>query len=347
MKRIQMAVLGYGRVGKMHVKLIQHYCPELQIRAIIDDCLSNAKPLEDIKAFQVADTEHVLEDASLEAVFIASPSNTHAELIKKAIKHGKHIFCEKPVSFDISTLNTLIRATEKNHIKLQVGLNRRFDPDFLLLKDKISNNELGQISLIKITNRDPIRPSLSFAKRSGGLFLDFNIHDFDMAHFLTGSTVQKVYAQGSALIDSRLSDINDIDTAIISLTMQNGILVSIDSSRETNYGYDQRVEVMGSQGALVVTNQPQQTNEYTSSLSTHSALPKFSFIERYQNAYINQLRAFIHLLQSKEKNIQSLATLDDMKHAVEVALAANHSCKTNKPVSLSHHDDKAVEKSFS
>lgn len=331
---LTVALIGFGRIGKMHYQILAQL-KSINVRYIVDDVtdhasllnirLSEGTPPPRLK--RIADLHDVLTDQSIDAVIICTSSDAHVTLIEEAIKHQKAIFCEKPVSFDIKTLTRLRDHLNQANIKCQVGLNRRFDPDYLTLQHRLHSGEIGAPHIIKITNRDPRSPDPKFVKKSGGLFYDFNTHDFDMLYFLTCQSVKEAFVMGDALIDPRLKTLYDIDTAIITLKLANDALVVIDTSRETQFGYDQRIEIFGENGMLRVDNMSESTLQMVSSLGETHALPYWSFVERYKQAYRNEFLAFIDYVTIP--NAQSPASIDDMMRSVRVANMVEQAFKEN------------------
>lgn len=322
MSRIKLLVIGCGRIGKMHVDLLRcHFSALVEIVAIVDDKLDVAwAEQRQIPLLGKAELTTVLRNVPVDAVLVATSSSEHVSVIKQVFPFVKAIFCEKPVSFDVSTLHELHSMLTAASVQCQVGLNRRFDPDFRLLKQSFSRGKIGSACIINITNRDPKRPDLDFIPRSGGLFLDFNVHDFDMLRYITGAEIESVYAVGSALVDPVIAKFGDIDTAIINIKMSNGALALVDSSRETHYGYDQRLEVLGTDGSLRVDNHTEHKVSILSIDGLHSAKPEYSFVERYSDSYRLQFAAFF---QSILANTDVEVGLMDMACAIEAATAAN------------------------
>ncbi|TNF65930.1 MAG: inositol 2-dehydrogenase [Gammaproteobacteria bacterium] len=327
-----IVLIGCGRIGKMHFDNLA-IIDSINVKYIVDDYI-NADDFSEVIVKKASQLEEVLSDDQVDACVIAASSSAHVDLIKKAIDFRKHIFCEKPISFDVNALNELAHLVKEANLKLQVGLNRRFDPDFLALKNAIDKQKIGSIQIIKITNRDPRRPDLKFVGKSGGLFFDFNTHDFDMVHFLSGERVKEVYAIGDALIESRLKELGDIDTTLITLKLDSGALVMIDASRETNFGYDQRIEVFGSKGMLKVDNfSPTNVSCISSNNLQQSQLPYWSFVERYHQAYLNEFKAFADYLNASD-DVGSPVGIDDMIQSVEVAMAVQRSYDNNQAIVL-------------
>jgi myo-inositol 2-dehydrogenase/D-chiro-inositol 1-dehydrogenase len=281
-------------------------------------------------AFQ--DYRRILEDASIEAVIICSSTGTHAQMIEEAAGAGKHIFCEKPIALDLGRIDHALAAVERAGVKLQIGFNRRFDPNFRRVREIVTSGKIGIPHILRITSRDPQPPPISYVKVSGGIFLDMAIHDFDMARFLIGSEVEEVYTAGGVLVDPAIGEAGDIDTAVTTLRYENGVIGTIDNSRKAVYGYDQRVEVFGSDGVVMVSNNTSDSAVISDATGVHGALPLFFFVERYTEAYIAEMRAFI---ESVLKDSTPPVTGIDGRIPVVMGYAAKKSYQENRPVKLS------------
>lgn len=324
-------LIGCGRMGSMHLELLRRYFPNVSVQAIVDDALAAQKKHLGIPVYESSQLATLDNTLDYDAAIIAASSDQHLGLIETLLDQDKAIFCEKPVSFDIAALVHLEQRVQQRRIKFQVGLNRRFDNDFMRLKEQIGTLLNGEVHILKITNRDPYRPDLSFVKNSGGMFFDFNIHDFDMAHFLTGASVEEIYLQGGALIDPQLKAFDDLDTVIMSLVMSNGCLVIIDASRETHIGYDQRIEAFGRNGALLVKNhQKHSVTEFNPS-GTHQGSWHENFSMRYKQAYINQFKAFFEYCTGGH-HAQAAVGVTEIRRAVEVAHMAKTAYVKQKPI---------------
>ncbi|MBW7458551.1 inositol 2-dehydrogenase [Paenibacillus sepulcri] len=338
MKKIKIGVIGAGRIGKIHVDNLRRI-PEAEIVAVSD--LFAGEELQEWAGSRgigivTKDSEEILSNPDIDAVFICSSTDTHVELIKRAAQEGKHIFCEKPVSMDISLTEEALEEVRKAGVQLQVGFNRRFDHNFKRVREHVQAGEIGSPHLIKITSRDPEPPPEAYIKVSGGIFMDMMIHDFDMARFLSGSEVEEVFAQGSVLIDPVFSKYGDVDTAIVTLRFENGALGLIDSSRRAVYGYDQRAEVFGSKGAVSVTNDHPNTAVLTTENGLRSDKPLHFFLERYQGAYMDETEQFIDcLLNGKPVPVNG----NDGRQAERIALAAKLSHQQQRVVKLSEIED--------
>lgn len=329
MTQINLAVIGCGRMGKMHIQNLQRFHKHICLEAVVD-----AKPDHDwLAPYKVplitSDLHQVLNTTSIDAVLIAAPSSEHVSLIQQAAKAKKAIFCEKPIALTLEGIQLARAAVLENDVKCQVGFNRRFDPSFKKVREHFLKGDLGTLYSVRITNRDPRRPNLAFIPQSGGLFLDFNVHDFDTLRFVTDKPIEEIQAFGSNLIDPEIGKLGDIDTAIISCTLAGGGLASIDASREAVYGYDQRLEVLGSKGSMTAENQV--GNTLVRSLETHIATDPLltTFVERYSQAYQNQMKGFVDYLTTDAK---PPADLNDALHALACALAADLSMREKRVV---------------
>jgi myo-inositol 2-dehydrogenase/D-chiro-inositol 1-dehydrogenase len=333
LKKVIIGVIGAGRIGRLHAENLKTF-NNVVVKGISDilvtDTLNWAR---EIGIDMVTNDYHqILADREIDAVLICSPTDTHPQILLEAAKAGKHIFCEKPVSFSLTESKQALQKVVELGVKLQVGFNRRFDHNFQRVRSMIEANEIGEPHLIKITSRDPQPPSNEYIAHSGGIFLDMSIHDFDMARFLVGSEVVEVYVQGATLIDPVFSKYDDIDTAIISLKFASGALGIIDNSRKAVYGYDQRVEILGSKGCVRIENDYPNTAQLLTSTGVYQDKPKFFFLERYQEAYREELRQFISaILNSQAVPVDG----SDAFQAEVIAHAAKRSLHEGKPISMS------------
>lgn len=334
MKKLNIGIIGAGRIGKIHADNILRF-PNAKITAISD--LFAGPELEAWAAergigYVTKNSDDIMSNPDIDAVFICSSTDTHVPLIKQAAQANKHIFCEKPVSMDISQTEEALEAVKAAGVKLQIGFNRRFDHNFKRVREHVQGGTIGEPHLIKITSRDPNPPGEDYIKVSGGLFMDMAIHDFDMARYLSGSEVEEVYAQGQVLVDPVFSKYGDIDTAIITLRFRNGALGVIDNSRKAVYGYDQRVEVFGSKGSVTVANDHPNSAVVSTAEGIVSDKPLHFFLERYNGAYVDETQQFIEsLLNGKPLVVDG----NDGLQAEKIALAAKLSVSLNRPVKLS------------
>ena len=254
-----------------------------------------------------------------------------SRLAREAAEAGKHIFCEKPIAFDLAQIDETLAIVKKTGVKFQVGFNRRFDASFRRIREAVAAGEIGEPHILRITSRDPGPPPIEYVKVSGGIFLDMTIHDFDMARYLIGDEVTEVYATGGVRVEPSIGEAGDIDTAVITLKFRNGVIGTIDNSREAVYGYDQRVEVFGSKGMVTAANPLTDTVTFSDSAGTRAAAPPYFFIERYKPAFLAELQAFLTCIR---EDTAPLVTGEDGRVPVVMGFAAMQSLRENRPVRL-------------
>ncbi|MEA3351055.1 MAG: inositol 2-dehydrogenase [Chloroflexota bacterium] len=337
MSKINVGLIGAGRIGRVHAEHLAYRIPEANLVAISDIFVEAAEKLASDFQIPAAYKHHrrIMEDDSIEAVIICSSTDTHAQMIAEAAAVGKHIFCEKPIDHDLGKIDRVLAAVEQAGVKLQVGFNRRFDPNFRRVQESIASGSIGDPHILRITSRDPSPPPIEYIKVSGGIFLDMTIHDFDMARFLIGSEVDEIYVAGGVMVDPDIGKAGDIDTAIITLRFENGVIGSIDNSRQAVYGYDQRVEVFGSGGCITADNNYPNTTLISDAQRVHRDLPLNFFMDRYIESYIAEMKAFVQCVWKDET---PLVTGVDGRIPVVMGYAAKKSYAENRPVKLSEVD---------
>ncbi len=330
-----VGVIGAGRIGKLHAENLIKSVPNARVTAIADPFCENIKDwAADLGIEKVyADYHDILADETIDSVLICSPTNTHSTITIEAANAGKHIFCEKPIDYDLGKIQDALDAVEKAGVTFQVGFNRRFDHNFRAVRDLVEDGKVGDVHIVKVTSRDPAPPSIDYVKVSGGLFLDMMIHDFDMMRYLSGSEVDEVFASGTVLVDKAIGEAGDIDTAIVTLKFKNGALGVIDNSRKAAYGYDQRVEVFGSKGCVTVENDTDNSTKLSTEESVTSLKPKYFFLERYKDSFIDEVKCFFASVDNGTKT--KVGAIDGL-NAVKVALAAKESLETGKPVKIEY-----------
>tara|TARA_B100001559_G_scaffold180426_1_gene151008 strand:+ start:10674 stop:11666 length:993 start_codon:yes stop_codon:yes gene_type:complete len=328
MNKINLAVVGFGRIGKIHADNIIS-AKDATLKMIIDPILHSENQLGDIKVKLSKKLEDIFENQNIDGVVICSPSDFHIDQIKKISQKVKHIFCEKPLGLSVNEIMDIKTMVDNKDLNLHIGFNRRFDPDFSNLKKSLSIGDIGNIHTIKIISRDPSPPPISYIKQSGGMFLDMTIHDFDMVKYLSGSEISEIYARGNCFIDPEIEKANDIDTAIINMSLKNGVLATIINSRKAPYGYDQRVEVLGSKGILKVGNKLLHGVQKGTEKGFESANPKNFFIDRYEMSYKKEMGTFIKSIKGEKVDY---ANVDDSLHALKSGLAAKESLLNNKQI---------------
>jgi myo-inositol 2-dehydrogenase/D-chiro-inositol 1-dehydrogenase len=331
MKPTAVGVIGAGRIGRMHAYNLVHSVPEAHVKVVATRTVDAAWAAELGIPVCTSDSNSVLEDSEIEAVVIALPSGLHVETILRAAEAGKQIFCEKPVAFTPEPIEDVLAAVEAAGVQLQVGFNRRFDPGLRKLQQAVRRGAVGELHSLRVVNRDPKAPDIGFVRRSGGMFFDFTIHDFDTARFLSGSEIVEVYAAGTALVDPEIAAAGDIDTAIVVLRLADGALCVVDNSRQTHYGYDQRFEAFGSKGNLAVDNLRPTSMESSLESGVFVDTPCATFVERYRDAFIAELRAFVQCVRDGSP---VAVGGEDALAAVRAASAARMSLHENRPVRL-------------
>jgi myo-inositol 2-dehydrogenase/D-chiro-inositol 1-dehydrogenase len=333
MKQINLAILGVGRIGKIHLQNMLRHFAGVRVVAVGDTQLSAENFSSNFRDIDFSnDPAAVVNRADVDAVVICTPTSSHAEMIEMAVKSGKHIFCEKPVDLSLARTKALVDLAAASGVKMMLGFNRRFDPDFLEARRKILAGRIGGVQVVKITSRDPGLPPLDYIRNSGGLFMDMAIHDFDMARYMMNKEVKEVYAKGLVLVDQQVAEAGDIDTALTTLVFEDGTYAVIDNSRKAIYGYDQRLEIFGDKGMIQVENNLHNRNVVFDQDGIHHALPLDFFMDRYTASYLNEMQYFIDAL-SKDASLP--VTGEDGLKATVIAVAARKSVLENRPVQIS------------
>ncbi len=334
MRELNVGLIGAGRIGRVHAENMAFRIPQANLVAVSDIILEPAEQLA--VDYQVPavyqDHRRILEDPAIDAVVICSSTDTHAQMIVESAETGKQIFCEKPIHLDLKEVDRALVAVRSGGVKLQIGFNRRFDHNFRQVQELVAEGRIGDPHIVRITSRDPEPPPISYIEMSGGIFLDQTIHDFDMARFLLGDEVDEIYATGGVRVDPAIGEAGDIDTALITLRYQSGALGSIDNSRKAVYGYDQRVEVFGSEGVIIVSNDKPNTAIIGDNKGMHGALPLFFFVERYTESYLVEMQEFVAcVMQDRTPPVTGI----DGRIPVIMGYAAKKSYDENRPVKLS------------
>ncbi len=330
--KINIAVIGLGRMGKIHLKNLLQAIPHANVVLVTDPVYSEENFKNEYPGIRfIKDTDEAIASQEIDAVVIATPTSTHATLVEQCINNGKHIFCEKPLDLSLEITKALLEKAKESGISLMIGFNRRFDPDFMQARKSISEGKVGNPQIVKITNRDPALPDIEFVKTSGGMFMDFTIHDFDMARYLMGKEVVEVYAKGLVFFDEAIAEVGDIDTALTTLTFENGTYAVLDNSRKAVFGYDQRLEVFGDKGMIQVDNNLYNRNILYNEHGIHQALPLNTFTERYMHSYFKEMESFIDaLLDNNPVPVKN----EDIIMATVLAYAAKKSLDEQRPVKI-------------
>jgi len=330
MTKLRLALFGAGRIGKIHAATIDAN-PDCELVSVVDIDESAAKEVANRYSSKVMTADEVFDDKNIEAVLICSAANTHADLIEKAARANKVIFCEKPIDLSLKRVQACLKVVEENSASLSLGFNRRYDNNFMAIKTALDEGEIGKAELITISSRDPGLPPMDYMKLSGGIFKDMMIHDFDMAVWLKGEMPVRLSAHASAIVEPSISEFGDFDTAVVSMEFADASLAVITNSRRASYGYDQRIEVHGEKGMLSMENVLENTVSISNEYGTNKAKPLHFFLERYMQAYANELNDFVSCFADGKK---PKASGKDGENALILALAAEKSIKTGKIIDI-------------
>ena len=332
---INFSLMGAGRIGKMHASIINAH-PECNLKYIFDTNIKFASDLANKYSASITNTaDEALIDNDIDAVLIASATPTHIEFITKASQSGKAVFCEKPIDLDITKVNSCFEKIKNVKRPIQIGFNRRFDNSHRKLQEARKSNEIGQLELVIISSRDPEPPGIDYLKAAGGFFRDTTIHDFDLSRFILGDDpIIQVSAFASQLISEECKQVGDHDTAMFILKSKNGVLIHINNSRRAVYGYDQRVEIFGSNGMMISDNQsPTSVEKFNVSHTNANDPIHYFFIERYEQAYKDQFNDFINTVNSNSK---SSVSFEDGRNALIIANAAYESFNSGKVIDINY-----------
>lgn len=327
---VRIGLLGCGRIGQVHARSIRRV-EGARLVAVADAMPQAAQSLATDTGAEHRDVDAILADTDIDAVIIGTPTDSHFAQITAAAEHGKAIFCEKPVDMSVDNIRACRDAVERFGVAFMTGFNRRFDPNFAGLRARLQAGAIGAVELVAITSRDPSPPPVSYIERSGGLFRDMMIHDFDMARFLMGEEFSRLHAMGSALVDPAIGAAGDIDTAAVILSTVSGRICQISNSRRASYGYDQRIEVHGASGMLRAENQLESTVELATAQGFRRDPAQHFFLERYEAAYLAEMRAFVAMVRGEDAPAPGIA---DGLAAQIMADAAAQSLATGAPVDL-------------
>ena len=328
---LNVGLLGAGRIAGVHATAITTN-PGSRLIAVSDINTDAAARLAAQYGAETRATDAILADPAIKAVLIATSTDTHSDLIERATAAGKAVLCEKPVDLSLARAQACAKVVARNGRPVMIGFNRRFDPNFAALKAALDAGEIGKAELLSITSFDPAPPPVAYIKVSGGLFRDMMIHDFDMANFIMGALPVAVSAVGSSIVDPAIGAAGDVDTAVVTLTYADGRIAVIKNSRRAVYGYDQRVELLGSQGLLQAQNMLENTVVKSTTAGVTGAKPTYFFLERYMPAYAAEWAAFV---EAVDGGTALPVTLADGIAALAMAEAATASIKSAAPVALS------------
>lgn len=328
---LRFAVLGCGRIGRMHAEILGRH-PRVDLLWVYDVAADAAAGAARAAGAAVAtDVDTVLGDDRVDAVLIATPTPTHVDLIVRAVQAGKAVLCEKPIDLDIGRVDACWAAIRDRDPVVMIGFNRRFDPTFRRMLDRVHAGEVGRLEQLVITSRDPGPPPAAYIGVSGGIFRDMTIHDFDMARAFLGDVVT-VSAQGANVVDPAFAEHGDVDSAVVVMRAADGTLATLINSRHCAFGYDQRIEAFGSAGMLTAGNQRATTVEFWGPQATASRDPALDFfIARYRDAYVAEIDHFVDAVAGGTPPSPSFA---DGREALRLADAAGESLRTGRCIEL-------------
>jgi myo-inositol 2-dehydrogenase / D-chiro-inositol 1-dehydrogenase len=327
---MKFGIIGAGRIGKIHAANVAAR-KDCAVTFVADADAGAAASLADSTGASVASIDEIFASSNVDAVAICAPTDMHADLIERGARAKKAIFCEKPIDLDAGRVAKCLEVVKSTGGTLMVGFNRRFDPNFAALQARIAGGMIGNLEIVSITSRDPSPPPVSYIARSGGLFRDMMIHDFDMARFLLGEEPVSISAMGSALVDKAIGEAGDVDTAVVIMETKSGKVATISNSRRATYGYDQRVEAHGSKGMIQAGNIKETTVEFAGANGFASDKALNFFLERYASAYRAELDAFVTAIRTGAK---PRPDGEDGLKANRLADAAYLSWKTQKRVAI-------------
>lgn len=332
MATVKMGIFGLGRMGRIHLENLCTRIAGAELIAAMNPSEAGRKFAERFNIPLVTDdADQLFNHPDIDALVICSPTDNHADYVTRAARAGKAIFCEKPLDLSLEKVKATLQVVRDANVPLMLAFNQRLDPNFAAVKEQISEGRIGNLQSVHIVSRDPGPPPIGFVKRSGGLFMDMTIHDFDMANFLVAADPVEVYAKGFNLVDPEIGAVGDIDTAAILITFSNNVTVMIENSRKAVYGYDQRLEVFGSGGMIRTENPLKTTNIYTNESGNHAARNADFFMDRYIDSYFHEMNLFVAAL--RENKPMPISGEDGLK-AMLLATAANISVRENRPVLL-------------
>lgn len=331
---LRVAVLGCGRIGQMHAANIAAH-PRTSLAMVYDVYAPAAEAVAGrLGAHIAASPAEVFASEAVDAVLIATATPTHADYIEMAVAAGKAILCEKPIDLDLARVDACAAKIKGTKVPIQLGFNRRFDPGHRAARQAVLDGEIGDLHQVIITSRDPALPPRAYLEAAGGLFRDMTIHDFDLARFMLGEEPSEVFAFGGALIDPALgAELNEIDSAMILMRTASGKQCHINNSRTAVYGYDQRIELMGTKGMVISDNRkPHEVRKFSESQVEVGAQYQLFFLERYQEAFNACIDMFVDVVQ---KGHAPEAGFEDGRRALILAEAAYKSLAEGRMVQVS------------
>ena len=328
-KPVRIGVAGVGRIGAMHAEIIARKTEGAELTGVADALPASAERVAAELQVPAMDLQALIESPDNDAIAICTSTDTHVDVVERCAAAGKAIFCEKPISLDLAAVDAALAAVEAAGVPFMVGFNRRFDPAHQSVHDAVANGVIGDVHLARISSRDPAPPPIEYIKVSGGIFVDMMIHDFDMARYVVGSPVVEIFAKGGVFIDPAIGEAGDVDTASVMLTHANGVVTTIDNSRQAVYGYDQRVEAFGAKGMAASENPLAHTGITLTDAGLRGQPLPYFFLERYTESYIREWTAFVNYVRNGGP---SPVSGEDGRAPVVLGIAAWESVRSGQPV---------------
>ena len=328
---LRVGIVGVGRIGRLHAGIVRSRVPGASLSCVVDVDQDAATAVGRELGVEVAANLDELLAADVDAVAVCSATDTHVEVIRRSAEAGKAVFTEKPISLDLASVDVVVDVIDRTGVPFMVGFQRRFDDGHRAVREAVHRGDLGAVHLVRLTSRDPAPPPLDYIRVSGGIFLDSAIHDYDLARFIVGTPVVQVYAQGAVRIDPAIGEAGDVDTAVTVLTHACGAITTVDNSRSTTYGYDQRVEAFGRNGMVVSGNHRVDAVETYGRDGVRTATLQHFFLERYSQAYVNEWVEFVKYVATGG---ESPVSARDGRSPVVIGEAAWTSVRDGRPVAV-------------
>lgn len=328
---LNIAMIGAGRIGWVHARNIMVH-PRTNLVAVADAIADAAQALASETGASVREVDAIFADETIDAVVVASPTDTHSDMILRATAAGKAVFCEKPIDLDLANARQTCAAVDATGVPVMMGFNRRFDPNFQALKAALDSGQIGKAEMLTLTSFDPGPPPVSYIARSGGLFKDMMIHDLNMVCWIMGGLPETVQAMGACLVDPAIAKAGDIDTALVTMRFADGRVAVVKNSRRAAHGYDQRIELLGSDGMLEAGNVLENTVIRSGRAGVVHAKPENFFLQRYHRAYEIAWDGFVTCVLAQT---QPPVTARDGLNALLLAEIAGEALRIGGPVSVS------------
>ena len=328
MNPLHIALIGAGRMGQAHARVLRTLS-DVRITGVVDFVPENAAKVAATLGANVSNLDGVLANPKVDAVFITTPTPTHAEVICRAAEAGKAIFVEKPLAHTLEAAQNVVDVVARTGVPCQVGFQRRYDPAYAAVKTRLEAGELGRIENFRAISRDPFEPPLAFLKTSGGLLVDLGIHDFDSARFFCGE-VAEVYATGTTVRNDALKELGFHNLAVATLKFINGAVGTLENALNTAYGYEIVADIVGEKGKFHLEKTRQLNLEFWGEHGVSHDYPRH-FDERFPEAYANEVIAFATRVRA---GLPVTPTAADALESSRLALAAQESLERGEVINV-------------